>query len=590
MSQLLRITNLSVTIASRFGDLVAVDDVSLDVEAGQLHGVVGESGAGKSTIGTAIMGLLESPAYISSGSIALNGQELTQLSQQEHHKLRGKRISMIFQDPQTSLNPLLKVSDQLIETIQQHNELNYHGARQMAIELLEETGIHNSELRIDDYPHQFSGGMRQRVVIALALCSRPDLIIADEPTTALDVSVQKQILNLIRQLAKQRGVGIILITHDIGVIAEICDVVTVLRYGRLVEHGTTAKVLGHPDALYTQQLMAAVPRLEHRLERFTNIASEDPRPQGEETWQVDGATSEIATQWLLQARHETSVTEPKRHAQAGKLPSPPSDSILSVSKLCVEFGAKRPLFGKTAGFKALDNIDIELARGTVLGVVGESGSGKSTLAKAIVGLVPCLSGTMQYQGQDLPDARKRSRKHPSRRSIQMIFQDPYSSLNNRRTVEAILKESLRFYGSVNTRLQERQLIASVLERVGLPHRALRKYPHQFSGGQRQRIAIARALMARPEFLICDEPTSALDVSVQAHVLNLLKDLQQSLGLSILFISHDLAVVRQMADTIMVLRQGQQVETGDSEPFFQAPTTDYARKLLRETPSLSLLTT
>jgi len=340
---------------------------------------------------------------------------------------------------------------------------------------------------MDEYPHQFSGGMRQRVVIALALCTEPELIIADEPTTALDVSVQKQILALIRTLCTERNIGIILITHDIGVINEITDRVTVLRSGRVIETGPTAEVLGNPVDEYTKALMAAVP-------------------------------------------HDASQT------------------ILSVADLAVTFHSGQPgWFGKKAGFKALSNISFDMQQGQVLGVVGESGSGKSTLAKAIVGLVDPSAGEIFYQGQVLPPGSVRARSHPARRQIQMVFQDPYSSLNNRRTVEQIIAEPIRFYNLAT----ERQAV-------------------------RQRIAVARALVARPEFLICDEPTSALDVSIQAQMLNLLKDLQQAFGLSILFISHNLAVIRQMADSVVVLKNGCLVEVAETEQFFHAPAEPYSR--------------
>ena len=619
MGPLLRIKDLSVTIPTRFGDFVAVDAVNLEVTAGQIHGLVGESGAGKSTIGAACIGLLESPATISSGSIELLGKSLSSLDQASYHRLRGSRISMIFQDPQTSLNPLLRISDQLVETIRQHRDVSHEQAHAIAVDLLEETGIENATQRMEEYPHQFSGGMRQRVVIALALCTEPELIIADEPTTALDVSIQKQILHLIRQLAKKRQVGIILITHDIGVIAETTDVVTVLRYGRIVEHGSTVKVLGKPDATYTRQLMAAVPRLDRRVERFVNIAAEDHRVDGATDWHIKGASEEYAAHWLLQENRSDSEVErrslhkpsstPATQDRALQDPSsafinenlrlqerlnaaepaqPDKPPILQIDNLSVTFGSTRRWFGKQPGFKALNDVSLQLHQGDVLGVVGESGSGKSTLAKAIAGLVPVSSGSMQFNGAALPDARNRSRKHAARRQIQMVFQDPYSSLNNRRTVEAILTESLRFYGLAGKGSESRKLVASVLALVEMPQRAMLKYPHQFSGGQRQRIAIARALVARPQFLICDEPTSALDVSIQAQILNLLKDLQQTLGLSIIFISHNLAVVRQMADNVLVLRNGLGVESAPSERFFSAPCAPYSQQLLRESPSLALL--
>jgi len=589
MTHLLDVQGLRVSIPTRFGDFTAVDNVDLSVMPGEIHGLVGESGAGKSTIGAAIIGLLETPAHIASGSVYLQGELINAFTEKRYQKLRGNRISMIFQDPQTSLNPLLRIQDQLTETILQHSDIDPDKAFEQAVALLEETGIENAEQRMQQYPHQFSGGMRQRVVIALALCTNPELIIADEPTTALDVSVQKQILALIRKLARNRGVGVILITHDIGVIAEITDRVTVLRYGRVVETGTTKQVLGKPEQPYSKALMAAVPRLDTRLERFLNIASDDHRIDGDVHWSIEGANEQTATTWLLEhsGNSEASLRADATSSESHSF-SVENQPVLQLDDVGVVFGAGQRWFTKRAGFRALNNINLHVNQGEVMGIVGESGSGKSTLAKAIVGLVPISEGFMHFKGQPLPDARQRPRQHPARRDIQMVFQDPYSSLNNRRTVEAILTEPLRFYQLANKGAESRKLVASVLELVEMPQRAMLKYPHQFSGGQRQRIAVARALLARPSFLICDEPTSALDVSIQAQILNLLKDLQSHLELTILFISHNLAVVRQMADRVLVLRNGQQVESADSESFFSAPNHAYSQQLLRESPSLEFL--
>ncbi len=578
MDTLLNISQLSVKFPTRFGEFTALDNIDLSVAAGEIHGLVGESGAGKSTVGAAIMGLLQSPGYIASGDINFMGEQLGSLSAEQYHAIRGQRISMIFQDPQTSLNPLLRVSEQLIETIRQHSDVSHAQARDRAISLLEETGIRDVEQRMDEYPHQFSGGMRQRVVIALALCSDPELIIADEPTTALDVSVQKQILALIRALCTTRNIGIILITHDIGVINEITDRVTVLRSGRVIESGPTAQVLGNPSDEYTKALMAAVPRLDKRLDRFRNIVSDDILTKENTSWVVEGASSKLASDWLLQD-HQFDTQEPDDNRQ----------SILSVTDLAVTFYSGQPgWFKRDPGFKAISDINFTMRSGQVLGVVGESGSGKSTLAKAVVGLVDPSHGEMIFKSAVLPPGSRRARTHPARRQIQMVFQDPYSSLNNRQKVEDIIAEPIRFYKMASDNKKIRQLVASVLELVEMPQSAMLKYPHQFSGGQRQRIAVARALVARPEFLICDEPTSALDVSIQAQILNLLKDLQQTFGLSILFISHNLAVIRQISDSVLVLRNGALVESAQTEQFFSAPKHEYSQMLLRETPSLAML--
>ncbi|MBC7157662.1 MAG: ABC transporter ATP-binding protein [Rhodobacteraceae bacterium] len=571
---MLLVENLTVKFPGRWGEFTAIEDVSMRVERGEIHGLVGESGAGKSTIGAAIIGLLQPPGYVAGGTLRLGETDLRTLSPEAQHRIRGKRISMIFQDPQTSLNPLMTVESQLLETILTHEDIGVEAARARAIALLEETGIRDAATRMRAYPHQFSGGMRQRVVIALALCTNPELIVADEPTTALDVAVQSQVLDLIRAMADRRGVGIVLITHDIGVIARITDRVTVLRGRHVMEAGPTAEVLGRPKNPYTQALMAAVPRLERRLPRFLLPESDE----GARVLEVkggavpEGASAEHAAAWLMAGARGTDAG----HA-------------LEIADLGVKFaGTRTSLWKRPAPFVALDGVSLAVRAGSVMGVVGESGSGKSTLARAVVGLVQPAAGTMRFQGAPLAPARERGRHDPARRAIQMVFQDPYSSLNNRQRIGDILSEPLMIYGLEPDRAARLRLAASVLDLVGLPMAAIHRYPHQFSGGQRQRIAVARALLARPEFLICDEPTSALDVSIQAQILNLLKDLQEQFNLSILFISHNLAVVRQMADDIVVMKGGKIVESGNSEAFFTSPQHPYSQDLLRLTPSLALI--
>ena len=566
MSGLLHIENLGVTFPSRHGDFQALSAVDLQVQRGQIHGLVGQSGAGKSTIGAAVIGLLSAPGYISEGELLLDGVDLRALSPKQAHALRGDRISMIFQDPQTSLNPLMTVEQQLVETIQSHRKLDDAAALARAIELLTETGIENAAVRIKAYPHQFSGGMRQRVVIALAICTDPELIIADEPTTALDVAVQSQVLDLLKDLARRRKIGFLLITHDIGVIAQVADVVTVLRDGRLVEHGPTAQVLQRPRESYTRSLMAAVPRLDKKLARFLNPETvTDTSINGNATIVSNGQGAK-AEQWLMAG--EGSVA-----------------SSLLADNITVKFaGQRQSLWRQPEPFVALQDVSIEARAGKVLGIVGESGSGKSTLAKVITGLINPNSGTLTLDEQLLPTGKARSRQHPSRRWVQMVFQDPYSSLNARHRIGDILAEPLQHFALESDRNKRRELVQATLDLVGLDADQINRYPHQFSGGQRQRIAIARALLARPKVLLCDEPTSALDVSIQAQVLNLLKDLQAQFGLTIIFISHNLAVVRQMADDIVVLRNGQVIESGDSESFFNQPSADYSKELLALTPS------
>jgi peptide/nickel transport system ATP-binding protein len=571
---LLQIKGLTVEYPTRFGTVTAISDVNLTLEHGQIHGLVGESGAGKSTVGAAVMGLIATPGRVAAGSIVMEGEELTRLSPTAWHGKRGKQLSMIFQDPLTSLDPLFTIEDQLVETIRQHKQIGFAEARSQAVELLESVGIAEAENRIGDYPHQFSGGMRQRAVIALAISTDPQLIIADEPTTALDVSVQAQILTLIRTMARERGIGVIFVTHDIGVIAEVTDRVSVMYRGRVVESGATELVLGMPRADYTKSLMAAVPRLGSRLHRFPVAGADLPASDSAN----DAGTAE---RWLLQSDQEAA-------AITSRDGDGPAGSGLLVNNLSVKFNGAGGLFGRRgAEVKALDKVSFDIKDGEVLGLVGESGSGKSTIAKVIVGLVRPSGGQVTYRDHDLCQGRTRV-PASVRREVQMIFQDPYSSLNNRWRIGDIVAEPLRVYQMTTSRAQTRDVVASILDLVGVGRENMARYPHQFSGGQRQRVAIARALVTRPRLLICDEPTSALDVSIQAQILNLLKDLQDRLSLTILFISHNLPVVRQMADRLVVLKNGRIEEAGNAGEFFAEPSSAYGRDLLAQTPSLTLL--
>ena len=567
----LEIKNLDVKFSTRFGDHEAVKNFSCSLDAGQIHGLVGESGAGKSTIGSAILGILPENAQITSGSIQLNGREISKLDNRAYHRLRGGEISMILQDPQTSLNPLLTIENHLVETILQHQNLSEEQALEQAIGYLQQVGIPEPEQRIKQYPHQFSGGMRQRVVIALAICSRPSLIIADEPTTALDVAIQKQILSLIRNLAREQEVAVLLITHDMGVIAEITNTISILHNGHNVEDGETPDVLGRPQKNYTRNLISAVPRIDRRLDRFSGLLEEPVNGNAAEISHTQ--TKEVARTWLLENRSASAGAEPQS---------------LEISDLSVVFSSRPSLFEKKLEFQALNRVSLTVRAGETLGLVGESGSGKSTVAKTIVGIHQAKSGNMTFKSRNVDILRKRKRDDPTRRSVQMIFQDPYSSLNNRWKIYDIIAEPLRFYNLLDGGTPEDKIVSAMIELVGLTTESLYKYPHQFSGGQRQRIAIARALVARPEFLICDEPTSALDVTVQAIILNLIKDIQDQFNLSILFISHDLPVIRQMADDIAVMKAGEIVEYGPSEPFFTQPQHAYSQGLLADIPSLDLL--
>ncbi len=560
---LLTIQDLTVEFPTRRRLFTAVDRADLSVEPGEIHGLVGESGAGKSTIGAAVMGLLERPGRIASGQIKLGGEQISGLDAEAMRGLRGKKISMIFQDPLTSLNPLFTVREQLTETILAHLGCTDAEANQRARDLIDRVGIPDPDTRLDQYPHQFSGGMRQRVVIALALCTEPDVIIADEPTTALDVSVQAQILDLIKELARERQVGVILITHDMGVIADTTDRVTVMYAGKVVETGTTAQVMGQPQHEYTRSLIAAVPRPTLKLHRFPQISY-----GGRET---RFAIEDMARHWP-------------------KVDNDTSKPVFEIRNLTKRFLQRRGLLPwDRTYFTAVDDVSFDIRAGEVFGVVGESGSGKSTVARMIAGLYPVDGGSITFDGQLVSDLGDKAVQDAYRKNIQMIFQDPYSSLNPRMRVDEIVAEPIRHHRLMSGSDVKRR-VDELLDQVGLGSEAGLKYPHEFSGGQRQRISIARALATQPRFLICDEPTSALDVSIQAQILNILKDLQEHLGLTMLFISHDLPVVRQMCDRVAVMKAGQMVEIQETDALFANPQTDYANELLHLMPRLDDLST
>jgi len=560
---LLQINNLEIEFPSRKSVLRAVDDVSLSLEKGDILGIVGESGAGKSTVGNALIGLLEPPGQMTKGEIFLDGNRIDNLPDSEKQKIRGKEIGMIFQDPLTSLNPLQTIENQLVETINLHLGLGENDARQRAVELLDQVGIPDSDVRVKQYPHQFSGGMRQRVVVALALCAEPNLIIADEPTTALDVSIQAQILDLMRGLCKQKQVGMVIITHDMGVIADITDRVAVMYRGRLVEHGATEKILGNPDHPYTQSLISAVPRPDIKLIRFPQVTYiEDV---AEKNTEID-----ITKHWLGKARDYEAAPGP----------------LVELKNISMRFTTKPAFLRKNRIFlDAVNNVSLDIHEGEVFGLVGESGSGKSTVARIICGLYTPISGAINFAGTELTALRKQSDLDPFRKQMQMIFQDPYSSLNPRMRVLDIVAEPILFHHLAETRREVEIIVKDLLEHVGLGAQSAVRYPHEFSGGQRQRISIARALATRPRFLICDEPTSALDVSIQAQILNLLKDLQEELGLTMLFISHDLPVIRQMCDRVGVMKDGFLCEMKETEVLFENPEHEYTQHLLNLMPRL-----
>jgi len=558
----LEINSLDIQYKTRKETIHASRNVTFNLERGEILGIVGESGSGKSTVANAIINLIDKPGRISNGSIKLDNIECCN-NENIIQDIRGKKIGFVFQDPQTSLNPLFKIKDQLVETIQTHLDLNFIDAEKKSIDLLREVGIENPEKRINEYPHQFSGGMRQRVVIALALCCEPDLVIADEPTTSLDVSIQFQILKLLKNLTVQRNLGVILITHDMGVIAETTNRVVVMRYGKIVEQGNTIEVLSNPQSNECKSLVMSVPPTNKKIERFKLIS-----PEGDEiTNNSSNLTNSIIQNWavreisnekLLDFKNITKIFDEQLFIRSKK----------EINKL-----------------KALDNVSFQIIEGESFGLVGESGSGKSTIAKIITSLIKPTSGEVFFEDLSLHNPKNKKIKNKYRGQIQMIFQDPYSSLNPRFKVKDIIAEPIKFFqrGIGNNAIQKN--INDLIDIVGMSRQSLERYPHEFSGGQRQRISIARSLATRPRLLICDEPTSALDVSIQAQILNLLKDLQEELNLTILFISHDLPVVRQMCDRIAVLKNGKLCEVEKTENLFNNPNHQYTKELISLMPKI-----
>ncbi|WP_374045706.1 ABC transporter ATP-binding protein [Massilia sp. YIM B04103] len=531
----------------------ALKGVSFDVPRNATVALVGESGSGKSVSSLAVMGLLPEQTTLidPASSIRFGGRELLSLSKAERRALCGKDIAMIFQEPMSSLNPVLTVGYQIGEVLRLHLGLDARQARARTLALLEEVGIPDPAARIDAYPGQMSGGQQQRVMIAMAIACEPQLLIADEPTTALDVTIQQQIVQLLLRLQQQRQMSMLFITHDLGLVAEIADEVIVMRHGAIREAGPAARVFGAPEDAYTRALLHCRPTLDARPLRLPVIAD------------------------YLEGRVAPPPPQRQRGYAAG------DENVLVVKNLSKSFWQREGWFGKRE-FKAVRDVSFTLPRGKTLGVVGESGSGKTTMGLTLLRLHEASGGSAFFDGQDLLALPARD-YHAYKRRIQIVFQNPYASLNPRFTVGQILLEPMRLHG-IGANDGERVAMAQqLLDKVGLPAAAYQRYPHEFSGGQRQRIAIARCLTMRPEVLVCDESVSALDVSVQAQVLNLLQDLQDEFGLSYIFISHDLAVVKYIADQVMVMRQGEVVELANADELYRNPQHPYTRSLLAAIP-------
>ncbi len=563
MKPLLRIENLSVDFCTGGKLTQAVRNISLEINKGEILALVGESGSGKSVTSLSILKLLpQPPALYSAGRIlfsedGVNEWDLLQTDEKLVRTIRGHRIAMIFQEPMTSLNPVMSCGAQVMEALLVHKKINAQEAKAHTIEWFAKVKLPEPPQIFHRYPHQLSGGQKQRVMIAMAMICAPSLLICDEPTTALDVTVQKTILQLIRELQQERNMGVVFITHDLGVVAEIADRVAIMYKGEIVEQNTTPNIFSHPRHAYTRALIACRPAAHPKEERLPTISD------------------------FLQG---TETTHKRANQIAGK-PDTTGRILLEAEDLSVEFPADTNLFGRARSFvTAVDHVNFQIIEGETLGLVGESGCGKTTLGRTLLHLIEPTGGRIRYAGKEMTRLSKEQARK-LRKDIQLVFQDPYSSLNPRLTIGAAIAEPMKVAGVVKDEKERRKKTAELLEQVDLPASMMERYPHEFSGGQRQRIVIARALALNPGFLVCDESVSALDVSIQAQVLNLLNELKHSLGLTMLFISHDLSVVRYMCDRIMVMNRGKIVESGPAEELYLHPKSEYTKRLIEAIPGL-----
>ncbi|MFF5830259.1 dipeptide ABC transporter ATP-binding protein [Streptomyces bacillaris] len=561
-----------------FGSVRAVDGLSFTLEAGGALAVVGESGSGKSASAYALLGLHRGTGARVGGTVRVAGTDVNTADDRELRALRGAQAAMVFQDPLSSLDPYYPVGDQIAEVLRVHRRVSRRAARARAVEVLDRVGIPDAARRSRLRPHEFSGGMRQRTLIAMALACEPRLIVADEPTTALDVTVQAQILDLLHDLRQETGMGLLLVTHDVGVAAESVDEVLVMRAGREVERGAVARVLGAPREAYTKELLAAVPRVETRRAVPTVTPGPVLSSRAAVGAPADGSADEVAVP-LLEAAAEAPVPLLGSGAEAS-VPLP--DSLADVPLL--EAFELRREFGRGSGRTvAVDGVSLAVHAGRTLGIVGESGSGKTTLGRMLVRLLDPTAGRLRYGGTEIGSLSEKELR-PFRRELQMVFQDPVASLNPRRSVGESVADPLRAAGERDEE-RVRDRVGALLERVGLDRAHFERYPHEFSGGQRQRIGIARALAAEPKVIVCDEAVSALDVTTQAQVVALLAELQRELSIGLVFIAHDLAVVRQVSDHVAVMRGGLIVEQGPADEVYEDPRDPYTKQLLAAVPAL-----
>lgn len=602
LEKILSVKNLNVSFNTYAGVVQAVRDVSFDLNKGETLAIVGESGSGKSVMSKSLMGLIPSPPGVVKGdAITYKNENILEFSKKKLRKLRGAEISIVFQDPMTSLNPTMTVKQQIIEGILLHQKVSKKEAIEKAIELLRSVGIHNPEVKINHYPHQFSGGMQQRVVIAMALACDPEILIADEPTTALDVTVQAQVLELFKDIQKKRGTSIIFITHDLGVVANIADRVAVMYAGKIVEIGDVDEIFYNPQHPYTRGLLKAMPNISNKNEELISIPGAPPNllnpPEGDAFAERNKTPLKIdfmshppmfkvseshhAATWLLHEKVKEKIKDEimKKEEETITVETVFEDKqfdekIIEVKNLKQYFKA-----GQKNEVRAVDEISFDIFKGETFGLVGESGCGKSTTGRTLVNLYSPTDGQVNFKGEDISTTDKLS----LHKQIQMIFQDPYSSLNPRWTVGDIIAEGMDIHGLYKDKKERQKKVEQLLKTVGLNTNHASRYPHEFSGGQRQRIGIARALAVEPEFIVADEPISALDVSIQAQIINLLKKLQNEQGLTYLFIAHDLSMVKHISDRVGVMYQGRLVEIAESEELYLNPLHPYTKSLLDAIP-------
>lgn len=555
---LLKIDSLSISFISNKQVKEVIHRVSYELNKNEIVGIVGESGSGKSVSSLAIVGLLpKRVSQISSGEIRFNGQDLTQITPKEFQAIRGNDIAMIFQEPMSSLNPSMRCGDQVLEIILEHTSLSKTKAKSEVITLFEKVKLPTPETTYKKYPHEISGGQKQRVMIAMAIACKPKILIADEPTTALDVTVQKEIIELLKTLQEDNEMSIIFISHDLSLVSEIADRILVMYQGEIVEQGITQDIFKHPKHNYTQALIGSKPSLDIRLKQLPTI-------------------SDFVNNTIVSAK---ITNEQRKECHKTLYSKPPLLEIINLEK---EYISKAGFFGKSSKFKAVDKVSFKLYEGETLGLVGESGCGKSTLGNAILQLDKATAGTILYNGKDITNLASKTIRE-LRKDLQIIFQDPYSSLNPRITVGESIIEPMKVHKLYNSYKERKVKTLQLLERVGLSHEHFNRYPHEFSGGQRQRIGIARTIAVEPKLIVCDESVSALDISVQAQVLNLLNELKDNFGFTYIFISHDLAVVKYMSDNLLVMNKGKIEEEGEADSIYKNPKKAYTQKLIDAIP-------